>query len=322
MPLLHAAPHPHDRKPGDGPRLRPDAAKLMRRATIASVSVAVALTAIKLAAWLATGSVAMLSSLVDSVLDAFASITTMVALAHAMTPADQEHRFGHGKAEPLASVGQAAFIAGSGSFVLIEAARKFWQPEPITDSMLGIVVMLIAIAATLVLLAYQHYVVRRTGSLAISGDALHYAGDVLTNLAVILSLVLGGIFGLHLADPLLGAAIAVYLLYGAWTLARRALAMLMDEELPESERARIRAIVLAAPEVRAIHDLRTRASGPHRFIQFHLELDGGLTLSEAHVIADRVETAVLREFPDSEVIIHQDPAGLEAEAAPERVTAG
>ena len=297
-----------------GPALRPGAAKLMRRATIFSVSVAIGLTVVKLFAWLATGSVAMLSSLVDSILDAFASITTMLALAHALTPADQEHRFGHGKAEPLASVGQAAFIAGSASFVLIEAARRLWQPVPIGASVLGIGVMVLAILVTLALLAYQRHVVRQTGSLAISGDSLHYAGDVLTNLAVILSLVLGGVFGIDLADPLLGAAIAVYLLYGSWTLARRALAMLMDEELPEVERARIRAISLAEPEVKAIHDLRTRASGPHRFIQFHLELDGGMKLVDAHAVADRVEAALRREFPDSEVIIHQDPAGLEVVA--------
>ncbi|MSO70422.1 MAG: cation diffusion facilitator family transporter [Alphaproteobacteria bacterium] len=296
----------------------------MRRATMASVSVAVVLTAVKLAAWLATGSVAMLSSLVDSVLDAFASMTTMWALAHALTPADHEHRFGHGKAEPLASVGQAAFIAGSASFVLIEAVRRLWQPTPITATTLGIGVMVLAIAATLALLVYQHHVVRLTGSLAISGDSLHYAGDLLTNLAVILSLVLGGIFGFTLADPLLGTAIAVYLLYGSWTLARRALAMLMDEELPEAERARLSAIILAQSEVKAIHDLRTRASGPHRFIQFHLELDGALSLIAAHAVADRVEAAVRKEFPESEVIIHQDPAGVEAAlgATPERVVAG
>ncbi len=303
------------------------AAILMRRATLASVVVAVFLIAIKFVALLATGSVSMLSTLVDSVLDAFASTTTMFAVNQALAPADREHRFGHGKAEPLASVGQAAFIAGSASFVLIEAGLRLGHPKPLPASALGIGVMVFAIAATLGLVAYQQRVVRLTGSLAISGDRLHYVGDLLTNLVVIASLVLGSVPNLAIADPLLGAAISLYLLYSAWTLGRRALAMLMDEELPETERARIRAIVLAVTPVRALHDLRTRASGRQRFMQFHLELDGDMSLTDAHAVSDRVEAALRKAYPEAEIIIHQDPAGIEevtsghGAAPPERAIA-
>ena len=256
--------------------LTPEAARLMRLATYASVAVAGVLIAAKLAAWLATDSVSMLSTLLDSVLDAAASMVNLLAIRHALTPADREHRFGHGKAEPLAALGQAAFVAGSAVLLIVEVARRLWRPQPIENGELGIAVMLGSIVLTAGLVLFQRHVVRKTGSLAISADRLHYVGDVLVNGGVILALVLSQILGWTLIDPIFGAVIAAYILYTAWSIARSSLDMLMDRELPDEDRQRIRSLALAHPEVKALHELRTRASGPSSFIQFHLEMDGGI----------------------------------------------
>lgn len=288
----------------------PEAARLMRLATYASVAVASVLIAAKLVAWLATDSVSMLSTLLDSVLDVAASIINLVAVRHALTPADREHRFGHGKAEPLAALGQSAFVAGSAVLLIVEVARRLWRPQPIENGDLGIMVMLGSILLTLALVLFQRHVVRQTGSLAIKADRLHYLGDVLVNGGVILALVLTGLFGWSLIDPIFGAVIAGYILLTAWTIARSSLDMLMDRELPDEDRRKIRGIALAHPEVKALHELRTRASGPSTFIQFHLEMDGQISLYEAHRIADQVENEILAAFPEAEVIIHQDPSGI------------
>ncbi len=287
------------------------AARLMKRATYASVSVALVMIAIKLAAWIATDSVSMLSSLLDSLLDAAASILNLLAVRQAVTPADREHRFGHGKAEPLAGLGQAAFIGGSAMFLFIEAAHHLVQPTPTINTELGIAVMVIAIAITMILVLYQRYVVRHTGSLVVGADELHYRSDVVLNGSVIVSLLISGNFAWPYADPLFGIAIGVWIIYGAWQVAKTAVGQLMDHELPDADRARIRAIALGHPAVTAVHDLRTRASGPTAFIQVHIEMDGGMALAEAHRISDEVEAQLLAAFPRSEVIIHQDPAGIE-----------
>jgi ferrous-iron efflux pump FieF len=287
------------------------AARLMKRATYASVSVAALMILIKLVAWIATDSVSMLSSLLDSLLDAAASVLNLLAVRQAVTPADREHRFGHGKAEALAGLGQAAFIGGSAMFLFIEAAHHLVQPAPTINTELGIAVMMIAIAITLALVLYQRGVVRRTGSLVISADELHYRSDVILNGSVIVSLVASGMLGWPYADPLFGIAIGLWIIYGAWQVAKKAVGQLMDRELPDADRARIRAIALAHPAVTAVHDLRTRASGPTAFIQVHIEMDGGMALAEAHRVSDEVEAQLLAAFPRSEVMIHQDPAGIE-----------
>jgi ferrous-iron efflux pump FieF len=283
----------------------------MKRATYASVSVAALMILIKLVAWIATDSVSMLSSLLDSLLDAAASVLNLLAVRQAVTPADREHRFGHGKAEALAGLGQAAFIGGSAMFLFIEAAHHLVQPAPTINTELGIAVMMIAIAITLALVLYQRGVVRRTGSLVISADELHYRSDVILNGSVIVSLVASGMLGWPYADPLFGIAIGLWIIYGAWQVAKKAVGQLMDRELPDADRARIRAIALAHPAVTAVHDLRTRASGPTAFIQVHIEMDGGMALAEAHRVSDEVEAQLLAAFPRSEVMIHQDPAGIE-----------
>ena len=288
-----------------------DAGLLMRRATYASVATAAVLIGAKLFAFLATGSVSLLSTLLDSLLDAAASLVNLVAVRQALVPADREHRFGHGKAEPLASLGQAAFIAGSAVLLLIEALQHALRPVPISNTGIGIAVMVVAIIVTVALVLYQQSVVRRTRSLAVSADELHYRADLVLNGSVVVSLVASSILGWVYIDPLFGAAIALWILWGAWRVANKAIVQLMDRELPDEERARIRAIALEHPEVRAVHDLRTRAAGPTAFIQIHLEMDGGLTLSEAHRISDTVEAQLLAAFPRAEVMIHQDPEGIE-----------
>ncbi|MGE5547888.1 MAG: cation diffusion facilitator family transporter [Solirubrobacterales bacterium] len=285
-------------------------ARLMRLATYASSAVAVTLIVTKLVAWSMTGSVALLSTLIDSILDAAASLMNLWAVRHALTPADREHRFGHGKAEPLAGLGQAAFICGSGGLLLIEAIDRFFHPQSVQRGGIGIAVMVFSIVLTLVLVRFQKYVVTKTSSVAISADSLHYTGDVLINGSVIVSLLLAMFLDWTFADPIFAVAIAGYLVWNAWQIALSSLDMLMDRELPEAERDRIRIIARSHPEVRNMHDLRTRLSGQQGFIQLHLELDANLPLYKAHDIADEVEKAIMDAFPNFDVIIHQDPAGL------------
>lgn len=288
----------------------PETARLLKRATYASVATAGILIGVKAVAWGMTGSVSVLSSLVDSMLDIIASVINLVAVRHAITPADAEHRFGHGKAEPLAGLGQAAFIIGSGLFVVFEVVDRLLHPQPIEHGTAGIAVMVFSIAMTILLVSYQRYVVRRTQSVAITADSLHYVSDVLTNGSVIVALVLVGWLGLHWVDPLFGAGIAAYIVYSAWTIAAQSLNLLMDRELSDEARARIFEIATAHPGVTSAHDLRTRSSGRHTFIQLHLEMDGSMSLNQAHKISDEVEAQIRAAFPDAEVIIHEDPDNL------------
>jgi len=300
----------------DGEALtRDQSGRLMRRATSASVAVATTLIIAKVIALMMTGSVSVLSSLIDSSMDVLASLINFFAVRHALQPADREHRFGHGKAEPLAALGQAAFIAGPAVFLAIEAGTRLLRPRPIDNAETGIPVMALAIVLTLALVGYQRYVVRKTGSTAIQADAVHYETDLLVNGSVIVALGLSRWLDWRLADPLFGGAIALYLLRAAWLILRRAFDLLMDREFVEAERDRIREIVMSHPNAKGMHDLRTRSSGIQPFIQFHLELDGEMSLYDAHVIADQVEMMVKKAYPGAEVIIHQDPEGIVEERA-------
>jgi ferrous-iron efflux pump FieF len=285
--------------------------RLMRHATYASTAVALVLIVAKTAAWLITDSVSVMSSMLDSLLDAAASVVNLLAVRHALTPADREHRFGHGKAEPLAGLAQAAFVAGSALLLSLEAIHRFSSPQPIAHGEIGIAVMAASIVVTAALVAYQRHVVRITGSVAIGADSLHYRGDVILNGSVILSIVLSTWLGWMALDPLFGLAIAAYIFYSAWKIVRTALDLLMDRELPEAERARIRELALRHPEITAVHDLRTRSAGPALFIQIHLEMDGAMSLRRSHEISDQVEHDIMAAFPTAEVIIHQDPAGID-----------
>lgn len=291
----------------------PADASLVRFATYASVSTALLLIVAKVVAYLLTDSVSLLSTLLDSLLDVAASLLNLVAVRHALTPADREHRFGHGKAEPLAGLGQAAFITGSAIFLLFEAGQRLIDPRPIHNTAIGIGVMAFSILATMALVLFQRHVIRRTKSVAIRADSLHYVGDILVNGSVIVALLLATSLGWPAIDAVFGIGIALYIVFTAWQIAQASLDMLMDRELPDAERQRIREIAMTHPRVKSLHDLRTRAAGPNVFIQLHLEMDGRMSLFEAHGVADAVEGDLMQAFPGAEVIIHQDPAGLQEE---------
>ncbi len=286
------------------------AAPLMKRAAWASLSVASFLIALKFAAGLYTDSVSILSSLVDSVLDLMASAVNLFAISQAVMPADRQHRFGHGKAEAIGSLVQAAVMAGSAAFVVFEAASRLITPQPVRQPETGIGVMLVSIATTVGLVLYQRRVVRKTGSTAVSADSLHYTSDILTNLSVIAALAIAGYTGIVWADPLFAIGIALYLAWNAWEIVSLSFHVLMDRELPDADRTVIKELVGAQPGVLALHDLRTRSSGANVFIQFHVEVDRHLSLLDAHEIADDVEAMLLSRYPGAEVIVHVDPQGV------------
>ncbi len=288
-----------------------EAERLKRLATYAAVAVAATLIAIKLWAWATTNSVAMLASLVDSTLDLVASGLNLFAVRHALTPADKEHRFGHGKAEALAGLGQAAFIGGSAAFLFFQSLERLAAPEPVHQTTIGLAVIAVSLVLTLALVLFQRYVIARTRSLAIGADQLHYTTDIATNLAVVAALVAAGLWGWTIADPILGLAIAAVIAWGAFKILRGAYDELMDREFDDAERQRIKDIVNRHAGVESLHDLRTRRAGHRAFIQLHLELPPQMTLLEAHRISDEVEEAIMAAFPDAEVITHQDPAGIE-----------
>jgi len=289
-------------------------ARLMRLATYASATVAIILIVAKLAAWMMTDSITILATLIDSCLDAAASLITLFAVHHALQPADKEHRFGHGKAEALAGLGQSMFIAGSSAFLLLESINRLLYPKDLEVVDAGIIVMIFSIILTMALITFQRHVVRQTGSTAIAADSVHYKTDLLVNVAVIGALLLA-MYGWVGFDPVFAIAIAFYILHSAWEIASKAIDQLMDKELSDEERADIKQLALAHSKVKGVHDLRTRKAGLTNFIQFHLELDGHLSLMQAHAIADEVEAIIKEKWTDAEVIIHEDPYGLQ-EATP------
>lgn len=298
------------------PLSKEETERLLKLATTASVVTAVVLIAAKFAAYLLTNSVSVLASLIDSLMDAGASLINLFAVRYALAPPDPEHRYGHGKAESIAGLAQSMFIAGSGLFLILEAFDRMVHPEPLEELGIGLAVMIFAIIATLILLAIQYYVIRRTHSTAIRADALHYKTDLLTNGATIVALFLTQI-GWVGVDPLFGLAIAAYILYSAWGIGREAMHDLLDRELSDEKRAKIIELATENPRVRGVHDLRTRLSGRTEFIQMHLELDDDLPLIEAHAIADEVEKKIMQALPMADVVIHQDPvSAVDADALP------
>ncbi|MEH6443042.1 MAG: cation diffusion facilitator family transporter [Oceanospirillaceae bacterium] len=289
--------------------MRYDYAVLVKRAALLAMCVASTLLIVKLIAWWETGSVTLLASLVDSMLDLAASFTSLLILNYSLQPADEEHSFGHGKAESLAALAQSTFIAGSAFFLVISAGERFFHPQELVKPELGIWVSLFAIALTGGLVIYQKWVVKHTGSQAIKADSLHYQSDLLLNGTVMLALILSKL-GWPMADVIFGVGIGFYILYGAWQIGYEAVQSLLDHRLPTAELERIKQLALSVSQVRGVHDLRTRMSGETRFIQMHLELRDDLLLIEAHAIADEVELLLMNEFPASDVLIHQDPLSV------------
>jgi ferrous-iron efflux pump FieF len=288
----------------------PEAANRERRlATYASVSVAIILIIAKLGAYLLTDSVTMLSSLLDSTIDLIASLVTVFGVATAMQPPDDDHRFGHAKAEPLAALAQAAFIIGSAAVLSYESIDRLYRPHTISHENFGYAVMALSLALTIALLRYQRSVIRRTGSMAIRADRMHYTGDLFLNIAVIASLALFQMTGITWLDPVFALLVAAGLAGSAWRIAREAMHVLMDRELSDTHRLRIKTIVENHQDVRGMHDLRTRSDSDRIFIAFHIELDGEMPVRESQKIVDTLTDEIRREFIGADIIIHQDPVG-------------
>jgi ferrous-iron efflux pump FieF len=280
--------------------------RLMRLATMASTAVALVLVGAKGAAWLVTDSVSMLSSLVDTSLDLIGSLVTFFAVRQALTPADADHRFGHGKAESLAGLVQAGFIAASGCALLFAVVERLGNPRQVREESLGLVISALAIGLTLGLVAFQRHVVQRSGSIAIGADMAHYKTDLAATLATGVGLFASGQLDQPLIDSGVAGLVALYLMHGGWRVGRASLDVLMDRELPGDERRRVLDIVRGDPDVRGVHELRTRSSGLTKFIQLHVVLDPELTLGAAHDISDRIQGAVRQAFPQAEIILHID----------------
>ncbi|MBD9482644.1 cation diffusion facilitator family transporter [Pseudomonas sp. PDM14] len=285
---------------------RVDHARLMRLASAAALATALLLTLAKALAWWLSGSVSLLAGLTDSLLDSAASLLNLIAVHYALRPADDDHRYGHGKAEALAGLGQALFIGASAVLIALQAVERLQHPQPLGAPALGITVMLLSLLMTGALLLFQRHVVRVTGSTAIRADSLHYRSDLLLNASILLALALAA-YGWQRLDALFGLGIAAYILWSALRIVREAVAVLMDEELAPEVSARMQELACAVPGVLGVHDLRTRISGTRWFVQLHLELPEELPLKLAHGLCVAVEKAIREQYPRAEVLVHADP---------------
>jgi ferrous-iron efflux pump FieF len=280
----------------------------MRLATVASMSTALILIVVKFAAWRLTDSVSMLSSLVDTSLDLVSSMVTFFAVRQALVPADDNHRFGHGKAEGLAGLIQAGFIAASGCALLVAIVERLGNPKQVREEEIGLLVSVLAIGLTLCLVTFQKYVVRRSGSLAISADMAHYSTDLVATFVTGMGVFLSGLLDQPLIDSGVAGLVALYLMHGGWKVGRESLDVLMDHELPAEDSRKIEAIARAHPGVKDVHDLKTRSSGLTRFIQLHIEVEPDLSVVLGHAIGLDVQTEIARAYPGAEIILHVDPA--------------
>ncbi|NIZ03900.1 cation diffusion facilitator family transporter [Thalassospira lucentensis] len=277
-----------------------------RRATTASIVIAATLILIKAVGWFLTDSVSLLSSMIDSMLDVGTSVINFMAVRSAWRPADHDHRFGHGKAEPLAGLFQSAFMIGAAILVLAEAASRLAEPKPIAFAMEGVWIMAVSLVMTIGLVLLQRKAVRMSGSVAVDADSMHYTSDIVSNLAVIVALFVG-VAGFHWADPAIGGVVAAFLLYSAVKVGRSSVELLMDTELPESDSQRIIELTMKNPDVIGIHRLRTRSSGVHRFAEIELIMDGGMLMRESHTICHQVMDSIRAEYPDVDITIHPEP---------------
>lgn len=280
---------------------------LLRRATTASVAVALILIGLKLWGYIESGSVAIFGTLLDSVMDSLSSIIIFIAVRFSIAPADDDHRFGHGKAEAIAGLLQAFIIMATSFLLVYEVYDKIKNPQTIGQTDLGIGIIVVSIMLTLLLVLYQRYVAKKTKSIAIEADGMHYTGDILLNIGVAIALVLGGYFNMVYADPLFGGLACLYLLHSAWEVFKSSTDVLMDKEMDDDEKGDIIAIIKSHDRVIDIHELRTRYSGLNIFIQFHMELERGISLYDAHTISDQVEDSIMDAYPTAEVFIHADP---------------
>ncbi|MEK2208673.1 CDF family cation-efflux transporter FieF [Vibrio parahaemolyticus] len=284
-------------------------ARLVTTTAWTATIVATLLLIVKVITWWVTGSVSLLASLIDSMLDIAASVVNLVVVRYSLQPADREHTFGHGKAESLAALAQAMFISGSAVFLILNGIDRFFRPHELNAPELGVYVSLFAMMVTFGLVMFQKRVVRITGSQAIAADSLHYQTDLYMNGAIMVALGLS-YFGVTQADAVFAIGIGIFILYSAFKMVSEAIQTLLDRKLPDEELEQINQACLSVKGVLGVHQLRTRMSGPTRFIQLHLELDDNLRLIEAHYIADKVEDNLLALFPEADVLIHQDPLSV------------
>ena len=284
---------------------------LIRSASIASLLVASTLIVLKYYGWVATTSVSLLGSLADSLIDFLASVFVFIAISYSLLPADAKHRFGYGKSEGLAAFIQSLLIGISGIYVCFEAIKRLLNPSQINQPSIAIWIVLISIVLTLTLVMYQKYVVKKSKSMAIESDQYHYLTDIFINLSVLFSIVITGWTRFVFIDALVGLLISGVVLYTSVTLLKKSFKILLDQEIQSDDRDRIREIALDHPKVLGFHDLRTRDTGRKYIIQFHLELDPNMSLLESHEITDEVTDNVLKLYPDSELIIHTDPLGID-----------
>ena len=282
----------------------------VKTASVVTMVMVSLMIATKCWAWLASGSASMLGSLTDSLMDITASAMSFLVLGYALRPADDDHRFGHGKAEALAGLGQAAFIAGSGCLLAFHGIERLFNPVELSHSMLGVWVSAFAILCTLVVVFVQTKVINHTESIAIKADSVHYKGDLILNAAVLVAILLAG-NGVQYADPIFAIGVAGYLLYNSWDIAKQSADHLMDKELPDDEKLQIVEIANSHKDVFGVHDVRTRQGGKVKFIQMHLELEDTLPLIRAHYVADEVVEMIQQQFGcEMDILIHQDPLSL------------
>lgn len=280
---------------------------LMKWASFASIATAGLLIGLKFCAYLVTGSMAILSSLMDSVQDAMTSLVNLLAVKQAIEPADAAHRFGHGKAQALGSLGQSVIIALAGIFLIYESFGRFLEPQPIHSLSLGIWVSVFAIAITLVLVSFQNYVIRKTNSLSLRADRAHYTGDIMMNVGVIISMLFSYFFNWTCLDALFGIGVGIYLLTQVWSLSKESCQMLMDTEIQPDLKHKIKEKTLSFPDVLEITQLKTRYSGNRIFVQFAVYLKDDLSLKQAHDLIDEIESEIQNEIPEAEVMIHPEP---------------
>jgi len=284
---------------------------LVRSASIASLLVASTLIVLKYYAWVTTSSISMLGSLADSLIDFLASVFVFIAITYSFLPADEKHRFGYGKSEGLAAFIQSLLIGISGIYVFLEAIKRLLNPSQINQPNIAILIILVSIVLTIALIMYQRYVVRKSQSIAIESDQYHYLTDTYINFSVLFSIVITGWTRFTFIDAMVGLLISGVILYTAFILLKKSFKILLDQEIQSDDRDRIREIALDHPKVLGFHDLRTRDTGRKYIIQFHLELDPNMSLLESHEITDEVTDSVLKLYPDSELIIHTDPLGID-----------
>ncbi len=287
-----------------------EAIKLKNRAATASVLLASTLCLIKTFATFSTGSLAILSSLIDSLADVFASSISFIAVKFSSRPATCNHRYGYGRAESISALIQSAFIAGSGLFVMYDGVNRLINPTPLHKTSLGIFIMVVSLAATIALICFQKYVAKRTGSPAINADSAHYTVDVLTNASIILSLIVVQLFHISWFDTLTAFLISAYLIYNAYKIGHDAVSDLTDRELSAEIRAKVIEIIINSDGIDGFHDFRSRDLGGRYYFEIHLELDGNLPLYKTHELTDKVEDKIKHAFPGAQIIIHQDPYGL------------